>query len=237
MNLKKIFQKKPHTSPLEIAGHKVKIEVRAQSKSLRLRIDPLSGQPILSTPRYATNRQINSFLEKSEAWIQKNARNIESQAPQTHIYIDGQQFQICRTGPHKRAKLDWASHVLHLPDTLKHPQKSLHALLKPIAHQKLQLISMDLAHELGVNFQSLEVREYKARWGSCSHDRHLSYSWRLILAPPHILRYVCAHEVSHLVHMDHSAQFWATVAKLDPLYKSHRQWLRKNGNKLFINHH
>lgn len=234
MILRKIFKKEFLPMPVSITGNEVKIEVRKQNKSLRLRIDAISGQPILSIPPYATQRQINSFLQKSEGWIQKNARSQSIEQPQRHIFIDGIKVEICRDTFHKRATLDWNSNKLHLPQTLKHPDKSLQALLKPLAHRKLTEVSAELSSTLHVRFNSLEVREYKSRWGSCSHAGQLSYSWRLILAPPEILRYVCAHEVSHLIHMDHSRQFWNTVALVDPDYRIHRKWLKDKGTSLFF---
>ncbi|WP_223252117.1 M48 family metallopeptidase [Paracoccus mutanolyticus] len=71
-----------------------------------------------------------------------------------------------------------------------------------------------------------------SRWGCCSHDGRLMFSWRLAMAPPAVLDYVAAHEVAHLAHMDHSAAFWATTAALCPDWRAQRGWLRTNGHDL-----
>ena len=78
----------------------------------------------------------------------------------------------------------------------------------------------------------LTLRDTRSRWGSCSTDGNLMFSWRLILAPRQVLDYVAAHEVAHLVHMDHSSRFWGVVADLCPDYAAPRGWLRREGHGL-----
>jgi predicted metal-dependent hydrolase len=82
---------------------------------------------------------------------------------------------------------------------------------------------------LGRRFSRLSLRDTRSRWGSCSSRGGLSYSWRLILAPPDVLDYVAAHEVAHLAEMNHSPAFWALVARLCPGYQAPRGWLRREG--------
>ena len=81
-------------------------------------------------------------------------------------------------------------------------------------------------------FTALALRDTRSRWGSCTHEGRLMYSWRLAMAPPEVLDYVAAHEVAHLAHMDHSPRFWAAVATLMPGYAPRRAWLRRNGADL-----
>ena len=86
--------------------------------------------------------------------------------------------------------------------------------------------------KLGVSFSKISYKDPKSRWGSCSSERKLMFSWRLIMAPREVSAYVAAHEVAHLVHMNHSKSFWETVRFLCPDYMSHRLWLRYNGKML-----
>lgn len=86
----------------------------------------------------------------------------------------------------------------------------------------------------GGNYTSIRIGDQKTRWGSCSSNKTLSFSWRLMLAPPRVLDYVVIHELCHLTHMDHSREFWALVASVDPDYKEHRQWLKDNGDALIL---
>jgi hypothetical protein len=82
---------------------------------------------------------------------------------------------------------------------------------------------------LGRPYTRITLRDTRSRWGSCASSGALSYSWRLIMAPPEVLDYVAAHEVAHLAEMNHSAAYWAGVARLLPGYEAPRQWLRAHG--------
>jgi predicted metal-dependent hydrolase len=78
----------------------------------------------------------------------------------------------------------------------------------------------------------MRLRDQRSRWGSCSGDGHLSFSWRLIMAPPFVLDYLAAHEVAHLVEHNHSRRFWRLVEKLYPEWRHARAWLRAEGSTL-----
>lgn len=89
------------------------------------------------------------------------------------------------------------------------------------------------ADALGVRFTGIAVRDTHSRWGSCSPAGVLSFSWRLVLAPPHVLDYLAAHEVTHLRHRGHDAAFWQAVAQLTEAADASRAWLRRHGASLF----
>lgn len=97
----------------------------------------------------------------------------------------------------------------------------------------LQDTSHRFAQQLDQSFSRLIVKDTSSRWGSCSSNRALSYSWRLVFAPREVAEYVCAHEVSHLLEMNHSPRFWHHVESLMPGYKARRKWLKDNGHILF----
>ena len=78
----------------------------------------------------------------------------------------------------------------------------------------------------------VRVGDPRARWGSCAAGGRIAYSWRLILAPAFVRTNVVAHEVAHLVHANHGADFWALVARLDPGTAASRRWLRRHGAAL-----
>ena len=87
---------------------------------------------------------------------------------------------------------------------------------------------------IGGHYSSIRIGDQKTRWGSCSNNGTLSFSWRLMLAPPRILDYVVIHEICHLTYMDHSKNFWDLVSVYDPDYKEHRKWLKENGDSLIL---
>lgn len=86
----------------------------------------------------------------------------------------------------------------------------------------------------GGSYRTIRIGDQKTRWGSCSSNGTLSFSWRLMLAPPRVLDYVVIHELCHLTHMNHSKEFWKMVESIDPDYKEHRRWLKENGNSLIL---
>ena len=104
--------------------------------------------------------------------------------------------------------------------------------LKQEARRDLEAASRRYAQEIGVRIKRITVRDQSSRWGSCSTTGALSYSWRLIFAPPYVLDYLAAHEVAHLVEMNHSTRFWRLLAQLSPAMKRAKTWLDVHGTDL-----
>ena len=119
-----------------------------------------------------------------------------------------------------------------MPRKSRDPKAAITAFLKLAAREHLAERSDHHAAQLAVGYNRLVVRDTRSRWGSCSSSGALMYSWRLIMAPDAVSDYVAAHEVAHLVEMNHSAAFWAVVEGLCPDYRTHRLWLRENGGAL-----
>ncbi len=86
----------------------------------------------------------------------------------------------------------------------------------------------------GVSYRDLSIRGQRTRWASCSSNGHMSFNWRLLLAPSVILDYVVWHEVCHLQILDHSPRFWALVERHWPRYREDRAWLRRHGQTLVL---
>ena len=108
----------------------------------------------------------------------------------------------------------------------------MHDYLKREARQDLHKASLAYAEALGVRVKRVSIRDQSSRWGSCTSAGSLSFSWRLILAPPYVLDYLAAHEVAHLVEMNHSPRFWRVVARICPSVERAKNWLDTYGNDL-----
>jgi predicted metal-dependent hydrolase len=104
--------------------------------------------------------------------------------------------------------------------------------LKREARKELQKASLYYAQALGVKVRRLSIRDQSSRWGSCTSAGSLSFSWRLILAPSRVLDYLAAHEVAHLVEMNHSAKFWRLVRRICPDHEAAKAWLDAHGADL-----
>ncbi len=121
-----------------------------------------------------------------------------------------------------------------VPEAPDRAARAAAVFLKHAARARLQAASDHYAGLLGRGYARLTLRDTRSRWGSCTADGGLMYSWRLIMAPTEVLAYVAAHEVAHLAEMNHSPAFWAVVARLSPDYRLHRRWLRQHGAALHL---
>jgi predicted metal-dependent hydrolase len=113
-----------------------------------------------------------------------------------------------------------------------HVDRRTSDFLKREAQRDLEAASRRYAAELGVALKRIYVRDQSSRWGSCSNTGVLSFSWRLILAPSFVLDYLAAHEVCHLVELNHSLRFWRLVKRLYPDVERAKVWLDVHGTDL-----
>ncbi|MEI6666394.1 MAG: SprT family zinc-dependent metalloprotease, partial [Chloroflexota bacterium] len=88
------------------------------------------------------------------------------------------------------------------------------------------------AEQLGIRYERVTIRDQRTRWGSCSTRGTLSFSWRLVLAPPEVLEYVVVHELLHVREANHSRAFWHLLDVHRPGWKAQAQWLRTHGHEL-----
>lgn len=221
--------------PLIIHGVTVRVEFRAQSRGLRLRIDRVRKCPVVSAPARYSLSKIKAFVENHWDWVLRElGALVAPDVPET-LVIHGVPHSLETDFTGHRARLVWDEAGCQISYT--GPQERLGAtLIKHITHRARDVAwsySQGFADQLGVTIQSVKMGEYKSRWGACSRAGDLSYSWRLVLAPPEIFAYVCAHEVAHRVHPNHSRAFWETVRSLDPQCMTHRRWLKDHGVRLY----
>jgi predicted metal-dependent hydrolase len=118
-----------------------------------------------------------------------------------------------------------AGHAAHL-------NRRLADFLQREAKRDLEAASRQFATDLGLSVRRVSVRDQSSRWGSCSTTGVLSFSWRLVLAPGYVLEYLAAHEVAHLIEMNHSARFWRVVNRLVPGHERAKAWLDAHGADL-----
>jgi predicted metal-dependent hydrolase len=104
--------------------------------------------------------------------------------------------------------------------------------LRGEARQRFNTLVRGKAACADVTPRRVSVKDTKTRWGSCTANRDLGFSWRLVMAPAHVQDYVAAHEVAHLRHMNHGPRFWALVRELTPHTEAAVAWLRCNGPRL-----
>jgi predicted metal-dependent hydrolase len=92
--------------------------------------------------------------------------------------------------------------------------------------ERLQYFS----HLYNFHYSQIRITSARTRWGSCSGRGTISFTWRLVMAPPEIIDYVVLHELAHTVHHNHSPQFWNLVQSMQPDYAAKRKWLKQNSH-------
>ncbi len=111
-------------------------------------------------------------------------------------------------------------------------KEKLEILFRETAKDVFKNKTLNEAKKIKVTPKKIIVRSYKRRWGSCSHKKDISYNWKLIMAPEKIIHYVVIHELCHLIHFNHSRDFWKSVGSILPDYKSSKEWLKLNQHLL-----
>jgi len=201
-----------------------------RARRLSLRVSGIDGRVTVSYPAYASERQAMAFALEKADWIRGQlARRPEvvAVAPGVAVPVEGRWLTVA-AGTGRGVEVEEAR--LLAPEGRS--GAAVGAFLRALARERLAAASDRHAATLGRGFGRLTLRDTRSRWGSCSAAGDLMYSWRLVMAPPHVLDYVAAHEVAHLAHMHHGPAFWAEVRRLYGDHREARAWLRREGGAL-----
>ena len=208
----------------------------AQARRMVIRLNSEGTAVVVTVPGHATRVQALDFTERSRGWIaEKLAAHGGSIAmqPGNRIPLRGTDHEI-RHVPSRRGTVtaDPMAALIHVPGELPHVPRRLLDWLKISARAELVAASKKYADLMGVKYSRVTIRDQRSRWGSCSAAGELSYSWRLILTPPHVLDYVAAHEAAHLMHMNHGPRFWRLVLSHCPDAARAKKWLKEHGQSV-----
>ncbi len=214
----------------------VRIEINPRARRLILRLDEKRREAVAVAPSKRLAKDAARFARDRIDWA---ASRLRALPPQVRL-ADGQTFRLrgmdCRIsldGPGRRARLlDGDPMTLSLPGDAGTIGRRAERFLKAEAREDLTRAVETYCGVLGVDVRRVSIKDTRSRWGSCTSDGRIAFSWRLIMAPPEVLDYVAAHECAHLLEMNHSPRFWAHVARCRPHWKRERAWLRKHGSDL-----
>lgn len=210
----------------------VQVRYSARARRYGLRISRQNGAAILTVPKRGSLAQARDFAVTQEGWIRKNL----AACPKPKLLEIGDQVPVAgslvtvRPGRGRSAVLQGQD--LLVPGAMHLLAGKLRAFYKLRAREVLVPASEHFANRLGQKFGRVTLRDTRSRWGSCTSEGNLMYSWRLAMAPLAVQRYVAAHEVCHLIEMNHSTAFWGLVEEQCPDYRAYRDWLRQNGSEL-----
>ena len=187
----------------------VEIHPLRSARRLRLRFDERRGVLKLTCPVRTSRRAALAWAAEQRAWVETQIAAMlpgEPFAPGATVPIEGRDTRLAwAPGEARTPRL--ADGELRCGGPPSMVARRIETFLKRLALDTLSRETAELAAAAGVTPRSVTVGDANTRWGSCSADRRIRYSWRLILAPPAARRYVVAHEVAHLVHLDHGPQF------------------------------
>ena len=222
---------------LDGISYPVELRRSKQARSIIVSADTVKGIVRLTVPVSASKNQALRFAQSKADWL--NARFAEALPPVpiengSQIAFLGEPHIICWSPEYVRKPL-----IVDGEIRLGGPSEHLESrMLRWLKAQARSIFAEDLQFyctRAGVDLPKLAVGDARRRWGSCSGHRSIRLSWRLVMAPAHVRRSVVAHEVAHLLHMDHSPRFYAL---LDRIYESDRQiadrWLKDHGRGLHM---
>jgi predicted metal-dependent hydrolase len=217
----------------------VRLRRHAQARRYTLRIHAADREVVLTMPPRGSVREARAFAQTHGGWIAARLSRLPQPAPFTHgtrLPLRGVEHRI----EHRKGARGtvWAEtngageRLLCVAGQAPHVARRVADFLKREAKRDLEAASHSAAAALNVTLKRVTVRDQTSRWGSCSTSGVLSYSWRLILAPPFVLDYLAAHEAAHLVEMNHSRKFWRIVERIYPDMGRAKAWLDAHGGDL-----
>ncbi len=216
----------------------IEIKRHAAARRYTLRVRETSRDVVLTMPPRGSLKQAKSFAEKNAEWISARLKRLPGPVP----FADGATIPL-RGVPHRIAHRPDArgtvwiesakgEQLLCVAGRSEHISRRVRDFLKGEAKRDLVAASKKYAAMLGVSIRSISIRDTASRWGSCSYEGALSYSWRLVIAPAFVLDYLAAHELAHRLELNHSKRYWKIVDGIFPERERAEAWLRANGSGL-----
>ena len=210
----------------------VSLRRNARAKRISLRVSQLDGRVTTTAPGWTPLREIEQFVRAKENWIRLNlSEQLDAVTPSIGgtILFQGEHTAILSTRG-RSVRFDGRS--LLVPGNPDRAPARLAGFLKTLARQRLANACDVFSARSGQAYSRITLRDTRSRWGSCTSNGNLMFSWRLVMAPSPVLDYVAAHEVAHLSEMNHSPAYWKVVETIYPNYAGPRGWLRTNGKHL-----
>lgn len=238
---------------LDIFAPPYAVEETLSPRARNIRIEIRAADRVrLVIPRHVSRATAHAFLESRRDWIEEKLAELRRRAQELpldsgpmrwdgrdRLPLRGVEHEVRVVAASLRAPMVRiepgvltvfaSSAALALPRVLR---TTLTRALRHEAERDARPLVAQEASRLGVNPLRLRLGDPRSQWGSCSTDGAIQLSWRLVLAPPEVLRYVVIHELCHLVHHDHSDDFWTLVSRQCPDYREPYQWLRHHGARL-----
>ena len=236
---------KPTPSPIEEREHHVagrtlplRIVENERARRLTLRIDA-GGQSLrITVPPGLRRGEVEKFLDRHQGWLEQRLSKVPERPqvrPGIKIPLHGVPHLIVHE-PGKRGTVvlgaDEAGPTLVVHGDRLHLPRRIADFLKREAKRDIEALVIKHTGAIGRRAKNIRFKDTSSRWGSCTADGSLSFSWRIMMAPAPVINYLVAHEVAHLKEMNHGPKFWKLCEELCPDTERCKAWLKKNGAAL-----
>ncbi len=226
----------------ELLGQSVSYELRRSEKATKPRID-IDIQGVRVVLPEGSTEDPETLLAENAAWVIEKLAEFEAyreqipdrkyEAGETFPYLNEPHEVVIEKRPSSRIEegvMRLAKH--HVEQTSV--KRALETLYRRKARERFEARADEYAAKMGVEYEKIEIRNQRTKWGSCSTTGTLGMNWRLMMAPESVIDYVVVHELAHLRESNHTDAFWALVAEYDPEYQDHARWLEENSTQLIF---
>jgi len=220
--------------------------IKSKRKTLTITILP-TKEVVVKAPRILSDQEIMRMVMQKGKWITDKISKMEDLSCEVEQrYMDG--AEIFYRGKKYRLKIIEDYNVRKSEIQLRHDE-----IVVIMKHKKVQLVPelmegwykeriKELIYDkieyynsfINKKISNIRIKNHKKRWGSCSNLGNLNFNWRIIMMPDEMFDYIVVHELCHLIHMNHSKEYWKSVEMILPDYKEREKWIRQNGSKLLL---
>ncbi len=214
--------------------YKIKIQKNSRAKRIILRVSNINSNICLTIPKHETEKNAVEFLVRNKDWALHELKRV----PKKTLFLDKSEIPYMGVN-HKIVYAGEYTNLIYIYNKkiiVFGKKDELSKNLRNWLYNRAKIEILDIA-KLKVNFlnktfNKVKIKELRSSWGTCGENGNLSFSWRLILAPRHVMEYIVVHELCHLVELNHSKNFWRLVTDLFPQKKISQDWLKSNGTYL-----
>ena len=225
----------------------LEIQIQRTDRKKTISLQVKNNKLIIKTPRSVSKKNLDDLIKRKQNWIKQRAiLNFEEQNLKNREFIDNEKFyyrgnEYCLSlilGRKEAVKIEGSLLVVSYVDDKSIGRGTIKRLLEDwYLKESIKILKArteELAQQMRVQPYGITVKNYESKWGSCTTNNKISYNWRIIMAPDHIVDYLIVHELSHIIEPNHSKNFWYHVGNYCEDFQKKRKWLRENGHKLVL---
>lgn len=231
---------------MEYMEYKIKINKNKNLKNLSIRLDLINNQVILNIPKNISDKKAYEFLHSKEKWIETHITKNQKYTNETSLKIENNskisfigKTYIVEHCPQEKGGVWIKENKIYVTGDIEFLERRIKDFLKKEFQKYLNTETKKYAKIINKKISKIRITNTKSRWGSCSSDKILSFSWKLCFAPIFVIQYLIAHETAHLKEMNHSKKFWNLVDEIllciegfEHTKEFAKLWLKKYGNSL-----